>query len=79
MIFPCRDKSDAESWIRVFEESLENFNLKSQKPYDVHASWGYKIGIPTANDTIESYMNESDDIMYKNKVANKLSRNEALR
>ncbi|MCI9539226.1 MAG: GGDEF domain-containing protein [Eubacterium sp.] len=79
VIFPCRDKTDVENWIQVFEESLDNFNQKSQKPYDVHASWGYKIGVPTVNDTIESYMNESDDIMYKNKVANKLSRNEALR
>ena len=40
---------------------------------------GYKMGIPGAGDTLESYMRESDDIMYHNKVANKMKRNQTLR
>lgn len=79
VIFPCRNEEDVRFWVKTFEQSLENYNNKSLKPYDVHASWGYKIGIPTANDTIESYMSESDDLMYKNKVANKRKRNESFR
>ena len=79
VIFPCQSEKDVMHWISVFELSLEKYNKKSLKPYDVHASLGYKIGIPTVNDTIESYMSESDDLMYKNKVANKRKRNESLR
>ncbi len=79
VIFPCESENDVIKWCKIFDQSLNNFNEKSVKPYDVHASWGYKVGVPTANDTIESYMNQSDDIMYKNKVANKISRNEELR
>lgn len=79
VIFPCSDESEVRRWVERFEQSLEHYNIKSNKPYDVHASWGWKIGVPTANDTIESYMNESDDDMYKNKVENKRKRNETLR
>ncbi len=79
VIFPCESEEEVVKWCEAFEQSLKNFNKKSVKPYDVYASWGYKVGVPTANDTIESYMNESDDIMYKNKVANKTRRNQELR
>ncbi len=79
VIFPCDNEEEVIKWCETFEQSLENFNQKSLKPYNVYASWGYKVGVPKANDTIESYMNESDDIMYHNKVINKTKRNEALR
>lgn len=79
VIFPCRGEEDVRRWVEIFENSLETFNGKSRKPYDVHASLGYVFGIPTADDTIESYMKTSDNIMYKNKVQNKRKRNEMLR
>ncbi len=79
VIFPCDSEEEVKRWCETFEQSLRNFNKKSVKPYDVYASLGYKVGVPTANDTIESYMNESDDIMYKNKLANKTRRNQELR
>lgn len=79
VIFPCKDEDDVKNWIRVFERSLDNFNHKSGKAYEVHASWGYKVAVPTADDTIESFMKESDNIMYRNKVENKRKRKEALR
>lgn len=79
VIFPCESEEEVIQWCEIFEQSLKNFNRKSVKPYDVYASWGYKVGVPTANDTIESYMSESDDIMYKNKVINKTRRNQELR
>lgn len=75
VIFPCCSEDDVKEWIKTFELSLENYNKKSQKPYSVYASCGYTVGVPTANDTIESYMNDSDDKMYKNKVENKIRRN----
>lgn len=79
VIFPCDSEDEVKQWCKVFEASLEKYNKKSLKPYDVYASYGYKCGIPTADDTIASYMNECDDIMYKNKVANKRKRNQELR
>ncbi|MCR5798296.1 MAG: GGDEF domain-containing protein [Eubacterium sp.] len=79
VIFPCQGEEEVIEWINNFNASIENYNKKSNKPYFVYASCGYKIGIPTSNDTIESYMNESDDIMYKNKIANKIRRSQELR
>lgn len=79
VLFPCQDEEDVKNWVRVFERSLANYNKKSRKPYEVYASLGYKMGIPGAGDTLESYMRESDDIMYHNKVANKMKRNQTLR
>ena len=37
------------------------------------------MGIPGAGDTLESFMRESDDIMYHNKLTNKMKRNQTLR
>lgn len=79
VIFPCDNEEDVREWIRVFEKSLDKFNKKSGKPYEVHASWGYELGIPTANDTIASYMRVADDKMYKNKIVNKSRRKETFR
>lgn len=79
VIFPCEDEDDVKNWIRIFERSLSKYNQKSGKPYEVHASWGYKVTVPTVNDTIESFMKESDNIMYRNKIENKKKRKEALR
>lgn len=79
IIFPCEGEDEVKKWIGRFEQSLDKFNEKSQKPYEVHASLGYVAGIPEAGDSIESYMKESDNIMYRNKVENKRKRNESLR
>lgn len=79
VFFPCQDEKDAENWIALFQQSLDHFNEKSDKPYEVHASLGYKVGIPTADDTIATYMKTADDLMYKNKIINKRQRNEGLR
>lgn len=73
------EEEDARHWVYKFERSLENYNQKSGKPYEVHASVGYRVGIPNPGDTLESYMKESDDIMYQNKIKNKRRRNEPLR
>lgn len=79
VIFPCESEKDIDNWIQTFEQSLEAYNRKAEKPYDVHASLGYRAGIPTADDTIASYMKESDDLMYRNKLENKKKRKESLR
>lgn len=79
VFFPCRDEAAVDEWVTTFEGSLDKYNDKSGKPYKVHASYGYRMGIPAGEDTLESYMKESDDLMYKNKIENKRRRNETLR
>lgn len=65
--------------MRAFENYLQEFNQLEQKPYHMHASLGYMYKIPDEEDSLESYIKVSDEIMYKNKVENKLRRNEPLR
>ncbi len=79
VIFPCGSEADVRRWVETFERSLDTYNKKSGKSYEVHASLGYRAGIPAADDTLAGYMKESDDIMYKNKLENKRKRNELLR
>lgn len=49
------------------------------KKYDIHASYGYACRVPSQQDTMEIFIKESDEIMYRNKVINKINRGEALR
>ncbi len=60
-------------------KTLENFNSSGEKPYQIHASFGHVCHVPSPEDSIETFMKESDEIMYKNKVENKRRRNEPLR
>lgn len=79
VFFQCGSEEDGERWVGAFESYLDRYNEQSSKPYEVHASVGYRFGIPRMEDTIESYMKESDDLMYKHKIENKRRRNEKLR
>lgn len=79
VFFLCGSEEDPEKWVSSFETFLDSYNETSSKPYDVHASVGYRFGIPQQEDTIESYMRESDDLMYKHKIENKRRRSEELR
>ena len=55
------------------------FNESGGKEYDIHASYGYACRVPSQQDTMEIFIKESDEIMYRNKVINKINRGEALR
>lgn len=39
----------------------------------------YACRVPSQQDTMEIFIKESDEIMYRNKVINKINRGEALR
>ena len=69
----CLEHMDA------FEDYLQKFNQLEKKPYHIHASLGYLYKIPEEEDSLETYIKVSDEMMYKNKVENKLHRNEPLR
>lgn len=61
------------------EKYLENFNANDEKIYDIHASFGAVRHVPQEGDTLESFIKESDEVMYMNKIANKTKRGEPLR
>lgn len=61
------------------EKYLDDFNESGEKEYDIHASFGAIRRVPKQEDTLESFIKESDEVMYMNKVANKTKRGEAMR
>ncbi len=77
----ARDITEAEglSWLEGVTQYLEDYNEHSGMQYNVHASYGYMWGIPGDGDSIETYMRQSDEMMYVNKVNNKKRRGEPLR
>lgn len=60
-------------------QKMRAFNESGGKEYDIHASYGYACRVPSQQDTMEIFIKESDEIMYRNKVINKINRGEALR
>ena len=73
------DKETVEAWLRDFEDRLDDFNRRAQKEYAIHASYGYICRVPEAGDTMETFLKDSDAVMYSNKIENKKKRNEPLR
>lgn len=66
-------------WMQGIEKYLESFNTSGEKEYDIHASYGYVCRVLKDEDSMETYIKESDEMMYKNKVENKRRRGEPLR
>lgn len=67
------------AWIHEIEEYLNKFNDSDEKEYEIHASVGYVCRVPKTDENMETFTRESDEVMYKNKVANKAKRGEPLR
>lgn len=67
------------SWMHGIEDYLERFNASGQKEYDIHASYGYVWRALREDDSLETYIKESDEMMYRNKIENKRRRNEPMR
>lgn len=57
----------AETFIRKFQQYLDNFNETSNLPYQVNASLGYVITDSSSRESLEHYMKISDDLLYQNK------------
>ncbi len=69
----------AEHMLHSILGYLETFNDMGRKPYKIHASFGVICKIPNPLDSLETFMKESDELMYENKVTNKKKRGEKLR
>ena len=48
----------------AFEDYLQKFNQLEKKPYHIHASLGYLYKIPEEEDSLETYIKVSDEMMY---------------
>ncbi len=65
--------------VREVEKYLSDFNASKEKEYNIYASVGYVCRVPKPEENMETFTRESDEVMYKNKVANKTKRGEPLR
>ncbi len=67
------------SCLDTIQKRLDEYNDSGEKPYQIHVSFGHVCRIASPEDSVETFMKDSDEIMYKNKVENKRRRNEPLR
>lgn len=68
-------EEDIERHKEVFERYLEHYNRTSGKPYEVSASIGICCRPFKAGDSVTEAAEYADKLMYENKLASKLSRN----
>lgn len=66
-------------WMKNIEKYLDDYNKSGAKPYQIHASFGYTFKVPETEDSLETYIKTSDEMMYENKIANKTRRGDPLR
>ncbi len=66
-------------YLKNLKKYLDMFNAGDEKEYKIHASCGYACRIPGQGDTLERFIKESDEMMYRNKMINKINRGEPLR
>ena len=72
-------EKEGVSYLEKLEEYLNDFNASGAKEYSIHASYGYACRVPAQEDSMERFIKESDEIMYRNKMINKINRGEPLR
>lgn len=65
------DEGMARSWDARIESLADEFNKSGVKPYSIYVSVGSVCKVPERTDTISSFIKESDEIMYENKMRNK--------
>lgn len=60
-------------------ERVGKIHKTSEKPYAIHASYGITSRVPEETESMQQYIKESDEKMYRYKVMNKKRRGEELR
>lgn len=70
---------EGDAYMRRVDAYLEQFNASKEKEYEIHASYGYSCRVPQPGDSVERLTNESDQMMYANKIVNKTRRGEQMR
>jgi diguanylate cyclase (GGDEF)-like protein len=59
------EEADARRFCARFDAALDHFNAKHQYPFEVHASYGYRIFVPELQDVIDKYIDSADEKMYQ--------------
>ncbi len=67
-------ENSIRKFIKHFVDYLEDFNSKSDKPYNVRASYGYFICNSDPSFTLTEWLSFSDDRMYEMKENNRATR-----
>lgn len=67
------------AWLQDLEGYLGRFNESGKKDYNIYASSGHTYRVPKNDDSLETFVKESDEFMYNNKIKNKIRRGQMLR
>jgi diguanylate cyclase (GGDEF)-like protein len=62
-----KDSNYADEYVTQFKNSIAYYNKYSNKPYEVGASCGVYIGLPTKEADVDEMIKRADDIMYEEK------------
>ncbi len=73
------DEKAVAECMNAIEKELEAFNASKKKKYEIHASSGYYVDVPSAEETMDDFIKVADSFMYHNKLENKKRRGEPLR
>ena len=78
IIGPVENAEAAEAFKLALLQELEQLNGKEKLPYRVEASIGYILTDPKSDKELDDYVEEADDLMYKEKIRSKKGRENAI-
>ena len=70
----CNRRKTADDLNKALSDYLEQYNKTSKNPYKVTCSAGYTLAKPFSGDSLDSYVQQADKIMYKAKKKFKKNR-----
>lgn len=78
IIGPVENAEVAEAFKHTLLQELERLNEREKLPYRVEASIGYILTDPKSDKELDDYVEEADDLMYKEKMRSKKGRENAV-
>lgn len=78
IIGPVENAEAAEAFKLTLLQELEQLNGREKLPYRVEASIGYILTDPKSDKELDDYVEEADDLMYKEKIRSKKGRENAI-
>ena len=72
IIGQCQDITTVDMIIERLEKASQKFNESSGKPYQLHFSIGYALGEAETGATLDTLINQADQMMYANKRERKM-------
>ncbi len=72
IIGQCQDNKTVDMIIERLRKASREFNEGSTKPYELHFSIGYALGEAGTGATLDTLINQADQMMYENKRERKM-------